>query len=94
MVKNYSPFSLAPEAETAYQQWRDWKLSVYPNKADQLLISVENPFALTQKEEDEIKQRFIRANMAIYSINNRSDFTNKKIVEKLGQKFGLYRLII
>ena len=92
MVKNYSPFSLAPEAETAYQQWRDWKLSVYPNKADELLISVENPFALTQKEEDEIKQRFIRANMAIYSINNRSDFTNKKIVEKLGQKFGLYRL--
>jgi len=92
MAKIHSPFSLSPRDESAYQQWRDWKLSVYPKKADELFVSVENPFALTQKEEEEIKQRFIRANMAIYSINNRSDFTNKKIVEKLGQRFGLYRL--
>ena len=92
MAKNYSPFSLDPEAESAYLQWREWKLAAYPKKLDELLIPVENPFSLTQREEDEIKQRFIRANMAIYSINNRTDFADKKIVEKLGQELGLNRL--
>ena len=92
MVKKHSPFSLAPEAEHVYLRWREWKLAAYPKKADELLIPVKNPFALTQREESEIKQRFIRANMAIYTINNRSDFADKKIVEKLGQELGLNRL--
>ena len=92
MVKKHSPFSLAPEAEHIYLRWREWKLAAYPKKADELLIPVKNPFALTQREENEFKQRFIRANMAIYSINIRSDFADKKIVEKLGQELGLNRL--
>jgi Taurine catabolism dioxygenase TauD, TfdA family len=92
MIKNYSPFSLSPEAESAYRLWRDWKLSVYPNKAEELLVSIEDPFGLSQKEKLEIEKCFIRANMAIYTINIRSDFNNKKIVEKLGKDFGLNRL--
>ena len=43
MAKNYSPFSLNPEAESAYQQWREWKLSVYPKKAGDLLVAIQNP---------------------------------------------------
>lgn len=92
MAINHSPFSLIPEAEAAYQQWRAWKLSVYPKKADELIISVNNPFDLSEKEKSQMKQSFIRANMAIYSINNRSDFADKKIVETLGHEFGLIRL--
>ena len=92
MVKNHSPFSLAHEAEPAYQQWRDWKLSVYPKQPSELLVSIENPFALTKKERDAIRQCFIRSNMAIYSIKYTSDFANKKIVEILGKEFGLIRL--
>jgi len=92
MVIKHSPFSLLPEAESAYQQWRDWKLSVYPKKAEELLVSVNNPFELTEKEKSEMMACFIRANMAIYTINNRSDFGDKKIVEYLGQNFGLKRL--
>jgi len=88
----HSPFSLSTDAESAYQQWRAWKLSAYPKTANELLVSVKNPLDLSEKEKTEIKNKFIIANMAIYTINNRSDFANKKIVEKLGQDFGLNRL--
>lgn len=92
MTINHSPFSLLPEAEASYQQWRAWKLSICPKTANELLIPVDNPFDLSDKEKTSIGNCFLRANMAIYSINNRSDFTDKKIVETLGQEFGLTRL--
>ncbi len=92
MAKNHSPFSLIPQAEDAYQQWREWKLSVYPKEAGDLLVAIENPFALSEKEKRDIRQCFIRANMVIYSIKYKSDFADKKIVETLGREFGLIRL--
>ncbi|MCW8899220.1 MAG: TauD/TfdA family dioxygenase [Gammaproteobacteria bacterium] len=92
MVKNHSPFSLLPEAEPAYQMWRDWKLSVYPKQSNELLVSIDNPFTLTANEKETIRQCFIRANMAIYSIKYMSDFASKKIVEIIGNEFGLFRL--
>jgi hypothetical protein len=92
MAKKHSPFSLDPEAESTYQQWRAWKLSVYPKKADELLVMVNNPFDLTEDEKSEMERSFIRANMAIYSINNVTDFADKNIVKKLGEDFGLIRL--
>lgn len=92
MIKNYSPFSLNPDAEPAYQQWREWKLSVYPKSPAELLVSINNPFALSEKEKREIRQCFIRANMVIYSIKYKSDFADKKIVETMGKEFGLNRL--
>ena len=92
MAIKHSPFSLLPEAEAAYQQWREWKLSVYPTKASELIVPVNNPFALTEKEQAELSHCFIRANMAIYTINIGSDFRDKKIVQKIGQDFGLNRL--
>ena len=92
MAINHSPFSLHPEAETAYRQWRSWKLSAYPKTAGELVISIDNPFDVTEKERQKMAESFIRANMVIYTINIRSDFTDKKIVETLGQSFGLIRL--
>ena len=92
MAINHSPFSLKPGAESAYQQWREWKLSIYPTRVKELLVPIENPFELSEKEKSDIRLCFIRANMAIYSINNVTDFTDKKIVETLGHEFGLNRL--
>ena len=92
MTNNFSPFSLKPEAEPAYQKWRAWKLSVYPKTVDELLVQIKNPFDLNKEEKSKISQCFIRANMAVYSINNVTDFTDKKIVESLGLEFGLNRL--
>ncbi|MDH5600362.1 MAG: TauD/TfdA family dioxygenase [Gammaproteobacteria bacterium] len=92
MVKKHSPFSLLPEAETAYQNWRSWKLSVYPKQASEILVAINDPFSLSSEERDLINQCFLRANMAVYTINNVSDFANKKIVQTLGKEFGLLRL--
>lgn len=92
MAINHSPFSLHPEAEAAYQQWRLWKLSAYPKTAGELVVSIDDPFNVTEKENRKMAECFIRANMVIYSINIESDFTDKRIVEKLGQDFGLNRL--
>ena len=92
MAINYSPFSLLPEAELAYQAWREWKLSVYPKRAEELLVAVDNPFALSELERAKMMDCFSRANMAIYTINNVNDFASKKVVETLGNKFGLKRL--
>lgn len=92
MAINYSPFSLIPEAEPAYQQWRAWKLSVYPKATEELFVPIKNPFALSEKEKMDINQCFIRANMVIYTIKHMSDFADKKIVAALGHDFGLTHL--
>ena len=92
MGTKHSPFSLHPDAESAYQTWRNWKLSVYPLKPAELLVQVDDPFELTEKEKSEMLMRFAHSNMAIYTINNRFDFSDKKIVESLGRNFGLLRL--
>lgn len=92
MVINYSPFSLMPEAKQAYQQWRAWKLSVYPKQSNELLVPIDSPFSLAEKEKAMIMRNFVRANMAIYAIKYTSDFADKNIVEKLGHNFGLIRL--
>lgn len=92
MAINHSPFKLLPEAESTYQQWRAWKLSVYPKIATDLLVPINNPFDLSESEKIKLSECFIRSNMAIYTIKYISDFTDKKIVESLGQDFGLVRL--
>lgn len=92
MAINHSPFSLLPEAEPAYRQWRDWKLSVYPKDASEIFVPIKDPFQLSEKEKAELNKCFVRANMAIYSIKYNSDFADKKIVETLGHSFGLTRL--
>lgn len=92
MVINHSPFSLLPEAEPAYQAWRDWKLSNYPKAAGELLVPVNNPFELSEQEKRNMGQCFKRANMVIYTINNVTGFANKNIVQTLGEEFGLIHL--
>ena len=92
MAIKHSPFSLHPEAEETYQQWRKWKLSIYPTQASELLVPINNPFNLSDNEKSQIARCFIRANMSIYTINIQSDFTDKNIVQKLGKDFGLVHL--
>lgn len=92
MNMKFSPFLVDSNSERAYQQWRKWKLSVYPKRGQELMVDVENPYSLSKNEIDQFRQCFIHANMAIYTINNETDFSDKKIVEKLGAQLGLNRL--
>jgi len=92
MAINQSPFSLEPEAEDAYQQWRAWKIAGYPKLSSEIVVSLNNPYELSKKEKLAIQKCFIRANMVIYTINIQSDFADKNIVESLGKEFGLRHL--
>lgn len=92
MANNYSPFSLIPEAEESYQQWRQWKLSSYPKTASKIVVAVENPFSLTTTEKEKIQISLLCSNMAIYAIKYTYDFADKNIVHKMAAEFGLQTL--
>jgi alpha-ketoglutarate-dependent taurine dioxygenase len=84
-----SPFDLADER--AYQCWREWKLSDYPGRAEDLIVSVVNPFRLSKAEKLALLQRCRKANAAIYRITA-GDIADKDLVAALGRQFGLVRL--
>lgn len=92
MANNSSPFSLDPAAEATYQRWRQWKLSVYPKTAKEILVAVEDPFSLTRDEKEKIQLSVLRSNMAVYTIKYTSDFADKNIVKQMGAEFGLKAL--
>ena len=88
-----SPFFLTAESEQSYRRWRAWKLAVYPTRAEELLVQLDNPFHMTEQEKAKIMTCFLHANMVIYTINkDAADLSDKKIVQLLGQQLGLNRL--
>lgn len=92
MANNHSPFSLNPESEPYYQKWRQWKLSVYPKTAKEILIPIADPYALTLEEKEKIHTSVLHSNMAIYAIKYTYDFADKNVVHKIAGEFGLHQL--
>lgn len=93
MNKIYSPFSLEPQAEDSYQAWRRWKIASYPARAEDLIVPVENPFALSGDEVLKLRNIILQYNMALYTINkDTADLSDKKIVSTIGHTLGLNRL--
>lgn len=92
MNKKYTPFDLDSASDADYQKWREWKLSVYPETAKDIVVEIDDPFNLTAGEKQQVQASFLKANMAIYTIKYTLDFTDKRIVEKIGSSFGLKRL--
>jgi alpha-ketoglutarate-dependent taurine dioxygenase len=84
-----SPFDLTDDR--AYQRWREWKLSDYPGAAEDLIVSVANPFRLSPAEKQALLSRCQKVNAAIYRISS-GDFADKELVGSLGRQFGLVRL--
>ncbi len=83
------PFSFMDEA--AYQRWRAWKLEGYPARAEDLIVEIGDPRALTLAEEHEIRRVCAKTNMAIYSARNVTE-EDKAIPRIIGERFGLRRL--
>ncbi len=83
------PFSLQDEA--AYRRWREAKLHSYPEKAEWLIVEVNDPRALTDAEAEAIRQRCRKTNMAIYA-SRLGGLEDKVIPRRLGERFGLRRL--
>jgi Taurine catabolism dioxygenase TauD, TfdA family len=84
-----SPFLL--ENESAYQEWRTWKLAHYPKSAHELVVPVADPRTLTDAEHDALLDRIRRANMAIYA-TPLDGIADKNIPRRLGERVGLLRL--
>ncbi|MBK1641427.1 taurine catabolism dioxygenase TauD [Chromatium okenii] len=84
-----SPFYLCNES--AYQRWRDHKLTIAPTDLNALLVEIKDPRQLTAAEHQAILERCRIANMAIYLSTTGAD-PDKSIPKALGAQFGLQQL--
>jgi hypothetical protein len=83
-----NPFDLDNHA--AYELWRDAKCASHPGRAEDLIVDVGDPRALTQAERDRLLALCATTNMAIY----RSPVVeeDKAIPRLLAARLGLRRL--
>ena len=82
------PFDLDNPA--AYQQWRDTKRACHPRRAEDLIVDVADPRALSQAERDRLLALCANANMAIYRSPVVTE--DKAIPRLLAARLGLRRL--
>ncbi len=84
-----SPFNLGNE--DLYQRWRDQKLVSYPTNLGDLLVEINDPRKLTEREYAALLQRCRKANMALYASKTGTD-PDPEIPLSLARRFGLHWL--
>lgn len=84
-----SPFDLADNA--SYQRWRERKLDSAPRRIEEIVVSLDDPRALSTGERDALLERCATANMAIYTSNTVGN-ADKEIPRRLGTQLGLIHL--
>jgi hypothetical protein len=84
-----NPFNL--DDDIAYQAWRECKLEGYPERAEDLIVEINDPRRLTKAEFKTIHERCRKTNMAIYA-GPTGDDPDKAIPRLLGEQFGLDEL--
>jgi alpha-ketoglutarate-dependent taurine dioxygenase len=83
------PFDLSdPEA---YESWKQAKLADYPTDVEQIVVRLENPYALQADEKSAIIRLCAQCNVAIYQIGDVSQI-DKSLVHELGKQLGLRSL--
>jgi hypothetical protein len=85
---NASPFDL--QSDNAYQRWRDDKLAACPAHAQQLVVDIGDPRALTPAEKQALLSRCSMSNMVIYRSSVHGE--DKAIPLALGRQVGLRQL--
>jgi alpha-ketoglutarate-dependent taurine dioxygenase len=83
-----TPFQL--DQPLAYQRWRDAKRACHPTRAQDLVVDVVDPRALSDAERQALLQRCATANMAIYRSPLRGE--DKDIPRRVAGQLGLGRL--
>ena len=83
-----SPFDL--ENQAAYPRWRDAKRASHPTRAQDLVVDVADPRALSEAEKQALLRCCANANMAIYRSPVQTQ--DKDIPRQLAQQLGLHRL--
>ena len=74
----------------AYQAWRERKLNNFPKQINELIIELNNPIKLVDKEINALNLACSRANMAIYRCAEKAD--PKQLVISLSGQLGLCQL--
>jgi Taurine catabolism dioxygenase TauD, TfdA family len=77
--------------DSPYLRWREQKLARYPRRAEDLVVEVRDPRALTDAEAAQIRRVCALANMAVYS-SPLAGVADKDIALRLGAGLGLERL--
>lgn len=78
---------------SAYQQWREWKRSLYPVDIRELLVPLADPYLLSVEEKSAILERCLKYNLVIYSCDpERHDISDKNLPRMLGKQLGLSKL--
>jgi hypothetical protein len=88
LERRYRPFDLDDEA--GYQRWRANKLAFRAWRAEDLIVDVADPAALSNAERQALLQRCAQWNMAIYRGPNAAP--DKAIARAIGAQLGLHRL--
>jgi len=89
LMKQASLFDL--DDNQAYEDWRDAKLENYPDKAEQIVVEINDPMQLSKAESQAISERCKKTNMAVY-VSNSKDNPDKRIATQLSAQFGLSSL--
>jgi len=84
-----SPFYLCDNR--AYLRWREARRNYRKPVLDDLLVSVNDPYLLSDKERLAITERCTNYNMALYQLSDPGD-QDKSLVHALGRQLGLYTL--
>ena len=77
--------------QSAYEKWRDRKLSGYAENIDQLIVEINDPFNLSTAEHQAISERISKSNMAVY-ISKTANNPDKRIASSIAAQFGLQSL--
>ncbi len=89
MIPMDSPFH--PDNEAGYQAWRRAKLAGYPERGEDLIVTVADPHALTDSEYQAIWNLIAKTNMAIYA-THLGETEDKPAVRAISRQFGLEHL--
>ena len=83
------PFSL--EQREVYRRWRERKLAAYPRRAEDLVVEVRDPRALSDAEVRKLREVCAVANMAVYA-SRPAGHADGELVRRVGARLGLARL--
>ncbi|MEX0638458.1 MAG: TauD/TfdA family dioxygenase [Burkholderiales bacterium] len=75
----------------AYPRWREQKLARYPRSAEDLIVEVRDPRALSDSEAAQVHRVCAATNMAVYA-SPLAGLEDKDIARRLGARLGLARL--
>ncbi len=78
------------ESAKSYQTWREAKLANYPTHLEEYLVSIENPYHLTEIERHKLQNLCCKTNMAIYQFKTEID--QKSALLAFGKQLGLQQI--